>query len=405
MRIAAIGTEVDHEQFEPVAFSSTTSLLDFDAVLWDPTTLEAEYRDVYTQTGDGTSLPLLSVEASNRLLSDIRRRRREFSRFVERGRQIIVNTPPPVTLRAHIIEDIAEIDPLEALPLRLPRTAASGDAAFRGGHPFRRFAERIDYAAQAKASLTGFPGEPLFFSTANGSVAGGYVYVHPGHLLLIPFPTGGVRDSLFADALIDLVRRIESDGLTPDLPDWADSFTIAGEAEARTELRDLLAEQEEIGSRISEARERLTDITFMKTVVAGSGAALITALANLFQRMNTIVLPGLLSDDSLVVEDGERFLVVVAIGPENEASAATIMEDRLRLFGETFFSSAKGLVIHSRRTPPETEPANDLLARQLSQAGHAYMTGFDLLGLLDESLSDERKLGLVFETNGRLTLS
>lgn len=401
MRVAAIGYASDHPAFEPVVFASEQSILDYDAVVWDPIGLEAEYRDAYTSPGGNSAAPLLSVAASARLLQDVRRRRREIARFLERGRVMVVVPPPPVSMRIHVIEDVIEFHAAEALPQRLRLSEAASDEAvdFSGGHPFREFAERLAARPRARATFDRFPGEPLFFVGPDRAVAGGYVYHHPGHLLFLPLPetTGGPVD----EALVRLVSRVGSGGFNLDLPDWSDDYLVPDEAAARASLRDLLSEQETLMRRLEEGRQRVREAEHLKALFSGSGPTFLAAITNVFQELGTIALSGLLSDDSVVVEDGERFLVVLAADGSDEADAAGHLEDRLERFRGAFFSDAKGLVVHSRGVPPEDGVVNDVMVARLAAAGHVYLTGFDLLHLATSDDLRRTALDRMFAASGR----
>lgn len=406
MRVAAIGHASDHPDIETVAFASDQSVLDYDAVIWSPAGLEAEYRDAYTGVAAEGGAPLLSVAASSRLLRDVRRRKRDFSRFFERGRIMVVDPPPPVPLRIHIIEDVIDFHPFEALPLRLTLSSppAGGPVVFRGGHPFRAFADRIPGRGGARAAFDQFPGEPLFFAGPGDAIAGGYVYQHPGHLLFLPLPEPGapVDGPKVDDALLDLIGRIEGTGFNLDLPDWSADYLVPGEAAARDDLRHLLAEQETLARRLEEARQEVREAQYRKALFAARGTVFLTAIANVFQAFGAIVLPGLLSDDSVVVEDGERFLVVLAVDDAEEMEAQVRLDDRLARFRDTFFSDAKGVVVHSRGVPPGEGVVNEVLARRLAAAGQVYMTGVDLLHLATSGDSGDAALNRIFQTTGRI---
>ena len=384
MRVAAIGYNPGHPAIEPLAFAERRSLLNFDAVLWRPQGLIDEYRDGYTQPSDSGKGPLLSVRASNELLADARRRREEIRRLLSRGRVLVVVPPPTVALRVHTIEDVLEFDLLDPLPGAPGRTASALEPSlFRGGHPFRGFAERVDYAATAAVAFDIFPGQPLFFGADSGAVHGGYIYRHPGHLLLMPMPRPDDLVPLH-EALLLLLGAMENQSFAINLPDWATAYRLDGEEEARDEVRRLLAEQEGVISQLEIARHRLRDIDLKKALFAGGGNTLIQAVAHAFRDLGTIVLPGLLTEDSIVVEDDDRFLVVQVIEAKGEADALDRLDNALNRFGTDFHDSAKGVLLHSQGEPSaegEAEPLTDLLARRAAVKGYLYLTGLDLVHL------------------------
>lgn len=412
MRVATIGYASDHPKFEAIAFASERSVLDFDAVVWSPNGLVEEYRDAYTSVTSGATAPLLSVAASARLLQDMRRRRQEFARFLERGRTIVIDPPSPVCLRIHIIEDIVDFVPLEALPVRFGLRPPSNGAhvVFSGGQPFRAFAEQMPNSVRPCSVFDGFPGEPLFHAGARDTVAGGYVYHHPGHMLFLPLhssPHLG-RD----EALIALFSKIGGGGLHLDLPDWASAYQVPGEQAAREKLRALTEEQELLARRIDAVREDLREAEHLKALIAGNGATLTTAVARAFQGFDTIVLPGLLSEDSIVVEDGERFLVVVVADDDSteeaagEADALRLsqrLEDRMARFRDTFFSEAKGVVVHAVGASQIAGDGDMAAAARLGAEGYAYLTGMDLMHLATAAPGQTPPLDRIFDETGRIS--
>lgn len=406
MRVAAIGYDPQHPAIDAVSFASSRSLLDFDAVLWRPAGLVEEYRDAYTQPASDDGGPLLSVRASNDLLADARRRRQEFKRFLDRGRILVVVPPPPVPLQVHIIEDVFPFDLLDPLPDAPARRGGEEEASrFRGGFPFKGFADRCAYSATAGVAFEEFPGEPLFFGETTGAVHGGYVYRHPGHLLLMPLPEPQAWPDTH-DALLGLLGLMDSHGIALDLPPWAADFRLDGEDAARDEVRRLLDEQENNARRLEAARQRLRDIDLRKALFAGSGNILIQAVAHAFQSLGTIVLPGLLTEDSIVVEDDDRFLVVQVVQEDTENEALERLQHALDRFGADFYSDAKGVILHSRAAPPPQEflsgpgaPLNELLAQRAAAAGHLYLTGIDLVKLAG-GYAPAAALELLFSAQG-----
>src|SRR5256885_907435 len=95
MNIVALGYKFEDE-YDDVAEArvrSTTSLLDFDAVVWDPSTLIDEYHA--SSMGRYQGLPSLGDDASFRIQDDIRRRRAELDEMLKLGRGVVIFTPPP----------------------------------------------------------------------------------------------------------------------------------------------------------------------------------------------------------------------------------------------------------------------------------------------------------------------
>lgn len=403
MRVATIGYDPGHPGIEATGFGSAEALNGYDALIWNPSGLLNEYHDDYTQPGNDDEGPLLSLAASNRLLADSRRRREDFKRLLDRGQVLVVNPPAGPYLRTHAIEDILPFDPVETLPQGLRPELVTVDKPevprFRGGHPFRAFAEAAGRSAPAHAAFVSFAGVPLYFGASNGAVFGGYVYSHPGHLLFLPFPAFDDRAATgrWHAALLPLLERLEKQSFCLDLPSWCADYPVSGEREARQDLRALLAESERLEREINATRRKLQDIDRQKVLFAGDGALLVAAVAEAFQHLGASVLPGLLSSDSLILEHDGRFAVVLVVGRDGEADAAERLQALLDGFRAEFHEYVRGIVVHGRAMPPE-QPGlvDEVLRRRLLQRAQDYLTGWDLFQLTYRSPDRMAQLSKLF---------
>lgn len=389
LRVAVIGYDPGYPGIEAVGFGSPATLSEYEGLIWRPAGLLNEYRDAYTQPGDGEEGPLLSLAASARLLSDARRRREDFERHLKRGQVLVVEPCGDRHLRVHAIEDILPFNPEEILPQGMRPgmvpTREAEVAEFRGGQPFRAFVEAAGDCMPARAALERLPGVPLLFGRRDDSVLGGYVYRHPGHLLFLPLPDLADREASrrWHAALRLLVERLGKQNFALDLPGWSDAFLASGERELRQRLSALLTENERLMREIAAHREQLRDLDWRRALFATGGRPLVAAVTRAFQRLEAGVLPGLLGSDSMILEHRGRHAVVLVVDREGEDDAAPRLEALLHRFSSDFFDTAKGIVVHGRALPPDrSDPIDEALNRQLMRNGHCYLTGWDLFGLL-----------------------
>ena len=399
MHVAAVGYDPGIPGIEAVDFGSAGTLGSCDALIWSPAGLIDEYRDVYTRAGDEQTGPLLSLAASTRLLSDSRRRREDFNNLLERGGVLVVNPCGGPALRVHAIEDVQAFDPEETLPRGLrPGMVATDEfeiAEFRGGQPFRAFAEGAGACVPASAALESFSGVPLFLGVRTGAVLGGYLFRHPGHLLFLPRPAPAERDASerWHRALLPLLATLERRGPGFRLPDWCEEFAVPGEAKARRTLRTLLSERERLRREIEDMREKLSDQDRQKALFACEGAALAAATALAFERSGALVLPELLGPGTLVLEHRGRFAVVLVVDRAGEKDAAPRLQTLLDAFTQSFGGIAKGIVVHGRGLPPDRgNLADEQLHRRIERDGHCYLTGWDLFRLMGRSSRPEEAL-------------
>ena len=403
MRVVAIGYDPGVAGVEAAEFGSAGSLGACDAVIWSPAGLFDEYRDAYTGPGNETGESLLSLAASTRLLADSRRRRADFESLLGRGGVLVVNPCGSRQLRVHAIEDIVAFDPEEILPRGLRPGMVpmdeTGSVEFRGGQPFRAFADAAGVPGWAGTALESFRGVPLFFGVRTGAILGGYVYHHPGHLLFLPRPDpeDRVASRRWHGALLPLLATFERQGPGFALPSWSEAYPVSGEVEVRRTLRTLLAERERLARDIDDARERLGEVARRKALFAGQGNALITAAAHAFESSGALVLVDLLGPGSLVLEHRGRFAVVLVADRAGEVDAVERLHALLHAFRQSFGGTAGGIVVHGRGVPPDRgAPASAELQRSLERDGHCYVTGWDLFGLLSPPFDPEEVLGGLF---------
>ena len=407
MRVAALGYDPSFSGVEAVAFGSTRPLGSYDALVWSPAGLIDEYRDLYTRSGNEKAGPLLSLAASTRLLSDSRRRRAEFEGLIDRGGVLVVSPwggPHPLI---HAIEDIMAFNPEETLPrgLRAGMVPVEGSdsAQFRGGQPFRAFADAAGTSKSVCAALESFPGVPLFFGARSGAILGGYLYHHPGHLLFLPRPHPEEHDAsrCWHRALLPLMEAVEQRSPVLDLPHWSREFAVPGEAEARLTLRDLLSERKRLERELEQVRETLGDFDRQKALFAGEGHALAVAAAHTFERSGAFVRPEWFGPDSLVLEYRGRCAVVLVADRTGERRAAPRLQSLLDSFTQSFGGIAKGIVVHSRGSPPNRGALEDVeLRRCLERNGHCYLTGWELFERMYRSSSPEETLLDLLGTGG-----
>ncbi len=426
MRVALLGLSIEHPQAVSVAFRGDDDLQAYDMLVWSPDGMLAEYADAGLER---LPQPLLSPAGSVALLADARRRRGDLRRFLAAGRVIVVVPPLPESLWVHVIEDVQPFDALELLPVRglRPRAAAGAQGMFRAGQPFADFIAAAPYTPQIQATFADFPGVCICFAAPDGAAAGGYVYHHPGHVLLLPLPADeapAARTQLLK-ALLSLGSRLEQQGATTILAPWAEAWRLPGEAALRERLRVLRAEGERVRQDLEQAEGALAQLFSRKALLGGHGGALLSATAEACEALGAVATAGYLGMDSLVIEDGARAGLVLLVegdahpSPATTLPAATLPTDTLsRLDGllrdvqQGYRQPLKGILVSHDPTAAadgtvvngtvadSTVTADALAERRVAEAGHCWLMAPELLALAQLG-TPEAALELIFSTRGR----
>jgi hypothetical protein len=384
MRIATIGSPLPLLDAEPLAYRDATALNGFDAVLWNPNALFAEYAPELADDG------ALSVAGSQAFLADLRRRRQEMRGLLDEGGTLVIEPPLPATIRVHTLEAVLAVPLSQALPIAGVTTTAARPRAlgFRGGEPFRAFWARAGADLAPVARLDAPHGEVLFRDTGDpgrDGVYGLYWAQQRGRVLLLPPPRPDRRDD-YAAALAGLLEALAGDG-GERLPRWTRRYLARDERPLRATLDRLDAERAALDRQIAAAQRALYPLERRKLLFTAAGRSLVEAVSETFWALGCSVLQGPFGETDLVIEHeaGRALAQIVAdTGPIADAALARL-DVRVAELGRREGARPKGLLIINphRLQAPDRRPAPAVALGEAAAAqGHLIVRSVDLLGIL-----------------------
>jgi hypothetical protein len=299
MRILAIGLQLHHRDVINDDYASPRSLLDFDAVIWDPTGFAFEYEAEPTvPTYRGARC--LSEEASALIGRDMNRRGRELRQFVAAGRLLAVVMPPPTifyratgqsecsgAIKGKQARRIVEpISILSALPIPGIETVEGEGSSidFRGDGPFRAYWHAAGRFHRYVASMPNPVGKPFAFVHGTDEAVASAVPTERGTILLLPRlvrpaelgRNGDYRrvTSLFVDALVTLSDELRRSNGDFALPSWAKRVLLPGEASLGSEAVRREHALKAASNALSDVKQRQLALESWKVLLVGSGVAL-----------------------------------------------------------------------------------------------------------------------------------
>src|SRR5258706_9174062 len=99
LRIVAVSLafEYEHKSVDEIDFTSKTSFLDYDLLIWDPNYLIDEYLRLQGLSTNNTyrGYPSLDDDNSTKIINDIGRRTDEINAMLELGRSVVIFMPEP----------------------------------------------------------------------------------------------------------------------------------------------------------------------------------------------------------------------------------------------------------------------------------------------------------------------
>jgi hypothetical protein len=423
MRVLSLDFRYTYEPADLATFSSTTSCLDYDAVIWDPTLAIDGYRTRSRYRG----LPSLDENSSVTALHDIARRRREFAAILELGRVLVVLVSPPQRFyydtgrREHsgtgrnrqTTRFVQEADFWHALPREVQLTAASGthlDCSTGSGLRglWSRFKDSFAYEAYMSQAV----GQPGWHIAGTKNVAGSVERTREGGLLvLLPavwFEEVDITDDDVEDAtpdaapfFADLLTTLEA-MRNPDavevLPEWANEYQLPDEPAKRAALVTRTTELQTAEAGVSEAADELRRAQRSKVLFTGTGRPLELAVRQVLEHLGgQITEPPPGRDDWIVTfPEGEAVVEVKGVqGSGAERDAAQLEKWVAQRIADTQNVPKGILVVNGWRLLPLSERVQPVFPDQMLAYSvarkHSLVTGVQLLGMLLAADSDAEK--------------
>lgn len=424
MRLMALDYDPVFQGVDRVTFDSDTSIFDYDAVIWDPDGSFARYEHQRTQIY--RNLPALPEDVSVQIQADAKRRKDEFTEFVNTGRTLIVVVRPPQLCqvdtgkREHsgtgrnrkTTRLVEEFDLLSALPVEnCTFTRASGaKVELTGDGPIIDLLRKYRNFVEYDAVVTGAPGTACARVPGTSRVVGSIHRTEGGgHLVLIPavyFFTeneeleGNEWLPEAAEFQSDLLDALENTTGQPELsrPNWARKFVTFDQKN----LGDEVVRQLE---RVERARGKLAKLQLLKEAAErkdqlylGTGRALELEVRSVFELLGgTVIEPATgRADWRVQFPEGDAVIEVKGLSKSAAEKHAAQLEKWVSESIEQGAGTPKGiLVVNAWREQPleeRTEPAfPDQMLPYCVGRKHCLITGIQLFVIrLDAEANPER---------------
>jgi hypothetical protein len=412
MRILAIGLPLHHPNVTNDDFSSPRSMLDFDAVVWNPAAFPFEYEAEHTvPTYRGARC--LSEDGSALVARDLKRRGRELRQFVQAGRLLAICVPPPaIFYRAtgqveysgshknrrtrRIVEPIAV---LSALPLPGLETIEGAGSAidFRGEAPFKDYWTRAGKYHRYAASLSKPVGKPFAFVHGTDEAVATAVATERGTVLLLPGlqpadefeRIGDYRraTAAFVDALVMLYGELARGSGDFALPTWAKAVLLPGELALLSEATRKEHALKAACDAVSEVKQRHLALAGWKMLLAGSGVALDKAVRAALDELGFTCAPAAPQRSEIFARFADAAIVVeVKAMPRGAAErhAAELERCASEHFAQHDVRPKAILLVNAycdTPLPERKDPFPSAMRRYAERREHCLCTTTQLLGL------------------------
>lgn len=427
MRVAAVSTRGlsfgnKYSILDYISFSSGTTFLDYDILLWNPSGLLDEYFEYRGHPLIDSSEKLVATEETlNKISLDIQRRDKELKHMLTLGRFLFIFLPPPLVVDVMGRNHRIDLLPCYLESIRFDTVERRGsNIDFRGDEPFLTYWEKLKDLFEYKASFRSVPGMPLFFIKGTEVVIGSYQQVEKGHIIFIPALTlQRARDKKFDsltkiyEASCELAEKLKAPSSSAKfvLPKWSNNYVLIGEQEQRDEISKVEEELQLILKDLHEKKTLLEGLEKKKALFAGIGHSLEAQVKEVFELLGFTTLEARPNRDDLILKYDSKIAVVEIKGVSKKSAAEKHAAQLEKWVSEFYYEheiKPKGILVVNAYCDLPLKDRKDAFPPQMipfSRAReHCLITGLQLLCLYLDCKGDSEKkikmIELIFSTNG-----
>lgn len=409
MRLLAIGFPLPNAEIDNYNVFTAPSYHDYDAVFIDPASITKSARDLVESGAEFDAFdgrPIINAPTSASAVSaadQARRRAEETRRLLEAGGIVVVaGRPDAMQGGLHGFEGLDRYHWLPApggLSWGAPYLRAAEGKTVRivaEDHPMagllREFRREISYRVtfddrQAEVRRAG---RVIAAGGANVPIAMEFP-VSGGRVIFLPAFTDDIsRRSDLAQALVDIIRRMDGRELASDAPFWVRSLALPGLEQVEAELDEAGAAAAEAQSHAAAIRERHDALASHRRLLWEDGGPFSHAVIDALRLLGFAITGGA-GEPIELTNEGTRAFVEVESSREQVVEWPYVrlqrrLEEHLLKEGELL----KGIVIANGFRAAEPDARIDPLSTPLQVACQNYryslLSAQGLFGLVQRVL-------------------
>jgi hypothetical protein len=429
MRVLALDVSLDDSRVDHGSFSSTHSIFEYDAIIWDPVGTIVGYLSEEVEYYE--NLPSLDHYESARLKADIKRRHAEFKEFIEMGRTLVIFAAPPLEVYVDtgkretsgtgknqaVTHLVSKLDLLVAIPFSIKSTSADGKRIAAKDESFAALIREGRELWSYRTIFEEYPGSPLAVVSGTNKVVGSiFIAESGGRFIQLPkIENLAAIGKIDLDEIVTDIDRQESaknkvDGLVSalidwigniggrdleKLPEWASELVFKEDLSRIAELWMLNKKMREIEAKISNIENVRAKDNDWKKLITATGHALEEKVEQAFELLGFEILEKADRRSDLRMKYGDNYSVVEIKGVKKSASEANaaqlekwVSEARLE-----YEVAHKGiLVVNTWRDKDISDRnENDFPAQMIPYCiarDHCLISGLQLLAIVRAKIND-----------------
>ena len=419
-KILGLNTEFEslkYDGFQENRFSSSISLLDYDAVVIDVGFL----ADAYQRDGVFQNKKLLTDYSSHQILEDFSIIKGQLIELLKQGRTLFLlmgknencciftgeKQYSGTGKNARQTNIVRELDMYSFLPVSISATHVYGSGlSICGNAPYRDFLKQTtDYCRYESYFSVKEEYTPLACVAGTDKTVAAVIPYESGKIVCLPQPYykddykkveyWKANGKKYLDALFELNERLSINPDEIDFPAWANDIYVLNEKE-ELENRDKLDKQiVELQEKLLEQKCRIEEIQKYKLLLTSSGGVLEEITKQVLRDLDFSLLDAEKGRSDIIAKKGDIGIVAEIKGVSKSAAEkhAAQLEKWVSQYIEENESVPKGLlIVNGFCDVPIFERTEEVFPHQMLKyceaRGHALLTTTQLLCLFIEVQRD-----------------
>lgn len=413
IKILGLNTGFDslkYDGFQENQFSSSISLLDYDAVVIDVGFL----ADAYRSSGTFQNKTLLSEYSSHQIIEDFSIIKDQIVELLKQGKTLFIlmgknencciytgeRQYSGTGKNARQTNIVRELDMYSFLPVSIKATHVYGsELSICDNSPYRDFLKQTtDCCQYASYFSVREKHTPLAYVAGTDKIVAAVIPYEAGKIICLPQPY--YKDNYtkveywrkngthYLNALFELNERLSITDEEIDFPAWANDIYVLNEKE-EIENQDQLEKQiAELQDELSKQKRRIEEIQKYKLLLTASGGVLEEITKRVLSELGFSIMDAEKGRSDIVAKYGDTGIVAEIKGVSKSAAEkhAAQLEKWVSQYIEENDSVPKGLlIVNGFCDVPIAERTEDVFPHQMLKyceaRGHALLTTTQLLCL------------------------
>lgn len=381
-RMLALNTffdEIEYAGIELHSFSSSISILGYDAVIIDTDGINSHYEKDFRSPYNNR--PLLTQEASDKIVEDYNKIRIQLEEVLAQGKNVFVmigQIEDCYIMQGSVRkQDYERIQAFSFLPVEVQTENVRGTRIETCcSEPFSTFFKKTREFIRHEGRILGEVKNPLLkIKGTKRAISAVYEYGN-GKIVLLPAINYDLSDNeewdsileTYLDALLELDKNLLNCTDTVEAPEWINQIKIFDEANQEEKLREIEKKVLTLKQEASKIKDRLKAIERYKYIVSTTGINLEDITMEILDNLGFVLETTIPGRADIIGKYNDNPVVFEVKGVTKSAAekhAAQLEKWSAEYFADTGIKPKSVLVVNAFCNKPLAERTEDAFPNQM----------------------------------------